>query len=221
MVQQTGDRSYLALWFAVNAFVGVSIDGRGTPNRDRDWQRAVKGDFITLPMADQVAAIEALGKRLPELDLERVGIFGWSFGGYASAMAVMLRGDLFKAAIAGAPVTDWQDYDTHYTERYLGLPQETPQAYEVSNVLSYADRLERPLMIVHGTADDNVLFVHALKMSDSLFRAGKDYDFVPLAGLTHMLTNADFVDRLYGRMIAFFKQHLGSPAPKPAEPRGP
>lgn len=221
MVQQTRDRYYLAQWFADNGFVVVSIDGRGTPNRGRDWQRAVKGDLITLPMADQVAAVEALGKRLPELDLERVGMFGWSFGGYASAMAVMLRGDRFKAAIAGAPVTDWQDYDTHYTERYLGLPQETPEAYAVSNVLTYADQLERPLMIVHGTADDNVLFVHALKMSDALFRAGKDHELVPLAGLTHMLTSPDFVDRLYGRMIAFFKQHLGSPTPKAPEPRGP
>ena len=221
MVQQTRDRYYLAQWFADNGFVVVSIDGRGTPNRDRAWQRAVKGDLISLPMIDQAAAVEALGQRLPELDLDRVGMFGWSFGGYASAMAVMKRGELFKAAVAGAPVTDWQDYDTHYTERYLGLPQETPEAYAVSNVLTYADKLERPLMIVHGTADDNVLFVHALKMSDALFRAGKDHELVPLAGLTHMLTNADFVDRLYGRMIAFFKQHLGSPAPKKPAPRGP
>jgi len=221
MVQRTRDRYYLAQWIADQGFVVVSIDGRGTPNRGRSWQRAVHGDLITLPMADQVAGLEALGKRLPELDLKRVGIFGWSFGGYASAMAVMLRGDLFKAAVAGAPVTDWQDYDTHYTERYLGLPQKTSEAYQVSNVLTYAGQLERPLMIVHGTADDNVLFVHGLKMSNALFRAGKPHDFVPLPGLTHMLTDPEVVESLYSRMILFFRRHLGVPTPKTDTPRGP
>ena len=167
MVRKTRDRYFLAQWFADHGFIVVSIDGRGTPYRDRAWHRAVKHDLVTLPMVDQVAALRALGARFPELDIERAGMFGWSFGGYASAMAVMRHGDVFKAGVAGAPVTDWQDYDTHYTERYLGLPQDTPEAYRVSNVLTYADQLERPLMIVHGTADDNVLFVHALKMSDA------------------------------------------------------
>ena len=152
------------------------------------------------------------------MDIERAGIFGWSFGGYASAIAVMMRGDRFKAGVAGAPVTDWQDYDTHYTERYLGLPQDTPEAYRVSNVLTYASQLERPLMIVHGTADDNVLFVHALKMSDALLRAGKPFELIPLAGLTHMLTEANLVERLYARMIDFFRQHLGEPADPGGKP---
>lgn len=211
MVRQTRDRYYLPQWFADHGFIVVSMDGRGTPGRGRAWHRAVKGDLITLPIADQADALTALGARFPEMDLDRAGIFGWSFGGYASAMAVMMRGDLFKAAVAGAPVTDWQDYDTHYTERYLGLPQETPETYAVSNVLTYAEKLERPLMIVHGTADDNVLFVHALKMSDALLRAGKSFELVPLAGLTHMLTEANLVERLYSRMIDFFRRHLGTP----------
>lgn len=221
MVHRGRDRYYLPQWFADQGFIVVSMDGRGTPDRGRAWQRSVKGDLITLPLRDQAETLAALGKRFPEIDTSRAGIFGWSFGGYASAMAVMLHGDVFKAAVAGAPVTDWQDYDTHYTERYLGLPQDAPEAYEVSNVLTYADRLERPLLIVHGTADDNVLFVHALKMSNALLRAGKPHDFVPLAGLTHMLAEAEMVEHLYARIIAFFRQHLGAPSPAPTPPAGP
>ncbi|RMH19935.1 MAG: S9 family peptidase [Acidobacteria bacterium] len=208
MVSRSRDRYVFAQWMADHGYVVISIDGRGTPGRGRAWQRVIRGDFITLPLADQAAAIEALGARFPELDLERVGIYGWSFGGYFSAMAVMQRGDLFKAGVAGAPVCDWHDYDTHYTERYVGLPQDNPEGYRRSSVLTYAERLERPLLIIHGTADDNVYFMHSLKMSDALFRAGRPHDFLALAGFTHMVPDPLVTDRLYSRIMAFFDQHL-------------
>ena len=134
-------------WLANQGFIVVSVDGRGTPARGRAWERAIKGNFIKFPMEDQVRGLQALGARYREMDLSRVGIFGWSFGGYFSAMAAITRPDVFYAGIAGAPVTDWLDYDTHYTERYLGLPNKDPQAYSVSSVLNKAAELRRPLPI--------------------------------------------------------------------------
>src|SRR5690606_10292603 len=113
------DRWLLNQWFADHGFVVVTFDGRGTPGRGREWERAIRGDFITVPLEDQVAALQAAAEAHPEMDLSRVGIYGWSFGGYFSAMAVLRRPDVFHAGIAGAPVSEWRDYDTHYTERYL------------------------------------------------------------------------------------------------------
>src|SRR5205823_8222302 len=140
------------------------IDNRGTPNRGRDWERALYKKFGSVPLEDQVAALQALGKKFPEMDLQRVGIYGWLFGGYLSALAVLKRPDVFKAAVAGAPVTDWEDYDTHYTERYLGLLPQSKKAYEEASLLPLASKLERPLLLVHGTADDNVYFRHSLRL---------------------------------------------------------
>jgi len=202
----------LEQWLAEQGFIVVSIDGRGTPGRGRDWARAIKHNFIDQPLADQSAALAALGRRFPELDLSRVGIFGWSFGGYVSAMAVMRRPETFHVGIAGAPVGDWRDYDTHYTERFLGLPGEHPEAYERSSVLTYAPELRRPLMIIHGTADDNVYFMHALKISDALLRAGRPHDFLALSGSTHGVSDPEVTLRLYPRIVDYLEEHLGDPA---------
>lgn len=202
-------RNYLLdQWLADRGFIVVSIDGRGTPRRGREFERAIKGNFVELALADQVRGLEALGKKYPELDLDRVGIFGWSFGGYMSAISTMMRPDVFHAGIAGAPVVDWLDYDTHYTERYMGLPEKNKAGYDASSVLTYADRLSRPLLIIHGTADDNVYFLHSMKLCDALFRAGKPYDFLPLTGYTHMVPDPIVTQRLNERIAAFFEEHL-------------
>jgi dipeptidyl-peptidase-4 len=201
----------LPQWIADQGFVVVALDNRGTPNRGRDWERALYKKFGTVPLEDQVAGLQALGKKYPELDLERVGVYGWSFGGYLSALAVLKRPDVFKAAVAGAPVTDWEDYDTHYTERYLGLPKDNPEAYREASLLTYAKDLQRPLLLIHGTADDNVYFRHSLKLADALFRAGKDFDMLPLPGLTHMVPDPVVMERLYGRIAGHFQKHLGTP----------
>lgn len=212
MVERVRDRYFFQQWVADHGFVVVAMDGRGTPRRGNAWQHAVKFDFISRPLEDQVAGLRTLGDRFREMDLSRVGVYGWSYGGYFAAMAVMQRPDVFHVGVAGAPVADWIDYDTHYTERYAGLPQTNPEAYRVSNVLTYADRLERPLLIIHGTADDNVYFVHALKMADSLFKAGKQFDFLPLSNQTHMVSRPEFVEPMWARVLAYFQQHLGGPS---------
>lgn len=199
----------LPQWLADQGFIVVSIDNRGTPNRGRDFERAIYQKFGSVPLDDQVAGLQALGKKYPEMDLDHVGIYGWSFGGYMSALAVLKRPDVYKAAVAGAPVTDWEDYDTHYTERYLGLPQDNPQAYKDASLLTYAKNLKRPLLLIHGTADDNVYFRHSLRLADALFRNGKDFELLPLSGLTHMVPEPVVMENLYLRIARHFQKHLG------------
>jgi dipeptidyl-peptidase-4 len=201
----------LPQWLADQGFIVVSIDNRGTPGRGEKWEHAIYQKFGSVPLEDQVAGLKALGKKHPEMDLKRVGIHGWSFGGYMSALAVLKRPDVYKAAVAGAPVTDWEDYDTHYTERYLGLLPESKKAYEEASLLPLASKLERPLLLVHGTADDNVYFRHTLRLSNALFRAGKDFELLPLPGLTHMVPDPVVTQRLHSRIARFFQTHLGKP----------
>jgi dipeptidyl-peptidase-4 len=199
-------------WLADQGFIVVAIDGRGTPGRGAEWEKAIYKKFGTVPIEDQVKGLDALCKQFPEMDRERVGIVGWSFGGYNAANGVLRRPDVFKAAVAGAPVTDWEDYDTHYTERYLGLLPESKAAYDEASLIPLAKNLKRPLLLVHGTADDNVYYRHTLKLSDALFRAGRDFETLALPGITHMYS-ADLVimERLWAKTAGFFKKHLGEP----------
>jgi len=204
-------RGYLLdQWIADHGFIVVRLDGRGTPGRDRAWQRVTRGDLATVPLGDLVAGLRALGAKYPELDLDRVGIWGASFGGYFSAMAVMRRPDVFRSAVAVAPVADWRDYDTFYTERYMGMPDKQAAAYDKSSVLTYAARLQRPLLLIHGLSDDNVYVMHTLKLCDALDRAGRDYDFMPLQRQTHMVADATSTVRLYTRLIDHFERTLGA-----------
>lgn len=200
--------SLLAGWLANQGFIVVRADGRGTPRRGRSWERAIAHDFAGIIVADQVAALRALGARIPEMDLDRVGVFGWSFGGYLAGLMGLSRGDVVKSAVLGAPVVDWRDYDTHYTERYLGLPDAGGVVYDASSLLSYVKDAQRPLLLIHGTADDNVYFLHTLKLSDALFRAGKPHAVLPLANFTHMVPDPMVTQRLWERIAMFFKDTL-------------
>ncbi len=207
-------RAYLLdQWLADQGFIVVLADGRGTPGRGRDWERAIAGHFGSVPLDDQVAALRLLGAEHPELDLDRVGITGWSFGGYMSALAVLRRPDVFKAAVAGAPVVDWMDYDTCYTERYLGVPDagRWTDAYKEGSLLTYAADLKRPLLLIHGTADDNVYLRHSLRLIDALFRAGRPFEFLPLSSFTHMVPDPVVRIRLEERIVQHFKKHLAPP----------
>jgi dipeptidyl-peptidase 4 len=193
---------------ADRGFIVATLDNRGTPGRDRAWLRAVKGNAIDIPLEDQIDGLRALAARIPQMDLSRTGVVGWSFGGYFAAMAAMRRPDVFAAAVAGAPVADWEDYDTYYTERYLQHPAENAEGYRASNVLTYAGRLERPLLIIHGVTDDNVYFQHSMKLVDALLKAGKPYELLLLPG-THMLADPEINRNESERVMAFFGQHLG------------
>jgi dipeptidyl-peptidase-4 len=197
---------------ADRGFVVVSLDGRGTPGRGHDWERATKNNLIDLPLADQVDGVRALGKRYPEMDLSRVGVTGWSFGGYFTAMATIRRPDLFKAGVAGAPVVDFADYDTAYTERYLGTPQDDPAGYRASNVLTYAASLSRPLLLMHGMTDDNVYFENTVKLTQALIAAGRPYNLLLLPG-THLLPDPLLRARVSEARAAFLVETLKNNAP--------
>jgi dipeptidyl-peptidase-4 len=192
---------------ADHGFIVVSLDGRGTPGRDHDFEHATKNDLIDLPLTDQVEGLQALGKRFPEMDMRHVGVEGWSFGGYFTAMATIRRPDVFAAGAAGAPVVDFADYDTAYTERYLGTPQDDPAGYKASNVLTYAASLARPLLIMHGQTDDNVYFEHTVKLTQALLAAGKPYQLLLLPG-THLLPDPAIRARVDETRAAFLKEHL-------------
>ena len=201
------DRYMIDQWMADRGYIVVAIDGRGTPGHGRDWERAIRGNLIEVALEDQVAGLQALAKHEPAMDLKRVGVVGWSFGGYFSAMAVMQKPEIFRCAVAGAPVVTWENYDTHYTERYLGLPSENADGYRKSSVLTYASNLSRPLLLIHGLTDDNVYFQHSVQLSEALFQAGKPFNFLPLLG-THMVSEPLLRLRRQTRIIDFFDAEL-------------
>jgi dipeptidyl-peptidase-4 len=196
-------------WLADQGFAVVVIDGRGTPGRGAAWEREVQGDLATTPLEDQVDGLRAVAADHPDLDLDRVAIRGWSFGGFLAALAVLRAPDVFAAAVAGAPVTDWRLYDTHYTERYLGDPARTPEHYRVSSLLDDAPNLDRPLLLIHGLADDNVVAAHTLRLSRALLEAGLPHTVLPLSGVTHMTPQEVVAENLLLLQVAFLKSALG------------
>jgi len=187
---------------ANQGYIVVTLDGRGTPGRNHDFERAIKGNLIDAPLQDQVDGLQALGKRFPGLDLSRTGVYGWSFGGYFTAMATIRRPDVFKVGVAGAPPVDFADYDTAYTERYLGVPKADAEGYRKSNVLTYASNLQRPLLLMHGITDDNVYFENTMKLTQELLHDGKPYDLLLLPG-THMLPDSVIRARVTERRVRF------------------
>ncbi|MGN5632487.1 alpha/beta fold hydrolase [Streptomyces sp. AC154] len=202
-------------WFADQGFAVVVADGRGTPGRSPGWEKAVKNN-IALTVDDQVEALHALAERFP-LDLGRVAIRGWSFGGFLAGMAALRRPDVFHAAIVGAPVTDQRLYDTHYTERYLGDPAKQPQVYADNSLvtdegLSHAAEPARPMMIIHGLVDDNVVVAHTLLLSSALLAAGRPHEVLPLSGVTHLPRQEKVAENLLLLQVDFLKRSLPDPA---------
>ena len=196
-------------WIADQGFCVVIADGPGTPGRGAGWERSIRGDVAEPVLQAQVDALADVAKIYPgRVDPNRVGIRGWSFGGYLAALAVMRRPDLFHAAVAGAPVTDWKLYDTHYTERYLGHPETEPGNYDQTSLLKNAKDLRRPLMLIHGLADDNVVAAHTLQLSSALLSAGRPHEVLPLSDTTHMTPQEEIAENLLLLQVDFFHRHL-------------
>jgi dipeptidyl-peptidase-4 len=196
-------------WWADQGFAVLVADGRGTPGRDPGWERSIHLDVAGPVLEDQVDALHAAAEIEPDLDLTRVAIRGWSFGGYLSALAVLRRPDVFHAAVAGAPSADWAHYDTHYTERYLGRPQDNPEVYARTSLLDDAHNLSRPLMLIHGLADDNVVAAHTLLLSQRLLAAGRPHTVLPLTGVTHMTPQEEVAENLLLLQRDFLRGALG------------
>ncbi|MEU2179462.1 prolyl oligopeptidase family serine peptidase [Streptomyces thermolilacinus] len=207
-VRAHGWWSVIAQWFAEQGFAVLIADGRGTPGRGRDWEVAVRGDRLGPALEDQVDALHATAERYPALDLDRVAIRGWSYGGYLAIGAVLHRPDVFHAAVAGAAPTDRRLYDTHWEERFLGHPDVEPANYERSSLVPVAHRLARPLMLVHGLADDNVVAAHTLRLSSALLAAGRPHTVLPLPGATHLVTREEVVSNQLRLELEFLKRSL-------------
>ena len=204
-------------WWADQGFLVVTADGRGTTGRGPAWDRAIFENMKGVTLADQIEAVSALpeavsrlnadGRRpgVPMPDLDKVCMIGWSYGGFLSALAVLDAPDVFKAACAGAPPTDWTLYDTHYTERYLGLD---PDVYRRNGIVQDAPGLVRPLMLIHGFADDNVTIAHSLRLSQALMAAGRPHTFLPLTGITHMTNDETVAENLLTLQRDFLRDAL-------------
>lgn len=198
-----------AQWWADQGYIVLTADGRGTTGRGPKWDREMFEDMKGISLADQIEAVKALPQldweNGPRPDLDKVAIIGWSFGGFLSALAVLDAPKVFHAACAGAPPTDWTLYDTHYTERYLGLD---PAVYERNSIIADAPRLTRPLMLIHGFADDNVTIAHSLRLSQALMAAGREHTFLPLTGITHMTNDETVAENLLLLQRDFLRKAL-------------
>jgi dipeptidyl-peptidase-4 len=200
-------------WFADNGFAVVSIDNRGTPGVAPSFEKVIHRRLADVILTDQVDALHALADKHPDLDLSRVAIRGWSFGGWLAALAVLRRPDVYRCAIVGAPVTDWRLYDTAYTERYLGLPSDGGDIYGHNSLLDTAAQPParpeeaRPMLLVHGLADDNVVAAHTLRLSAALLGSGRPHAVIPLPGATHMAAGG-VAQRLLRLELDYLRQNL-------------
>jgi dipeptidyl-peptidase 4 len=172
---------------AARGFVIWELDNRGSAGRGHAFETPLYRRFGKTELADQLEGIRYLLAQ-GFVDPGRVGIFGWSYGGFMTLYSLLNAPDVFRAGIAGAPVTNWRNYDTIYTERYLGLPSENPDGYRASSPVDYASRLKAKLLIVHNVEDDNVLFQNTAQMVDALEQSGKLFDMVLYTGKSHGVT---------------------------------
>lgn len=209
VVRARGWWTLVAQWFAEQGFAVLVTDGRGTPGRGADWEKSIFGDRLTPVLEDQVDAVREAARLYPELDLGRVGVRGWSYGGYLAAAAVLHRPDVFHAAVAGAAPTDRRLYDTHWEERFLGHPDVQPENYRRSSLLHDAAKLSRPLLLVHGLADDNVSVAHMLRFSAALLAAGRPHQVLPLSGVSHTTTRGGVGGALLLHELAFLRSSVG------------
>lgn len=202
-------RALVSQWFAEQGFAVLVADGSGTPGRGPDWEREVYGDLFGPVLDDQVAALHEAARLHPDLDLGRVGIRGWSFGGSLAALAVLRRPDVFHAAVAGAGVTDQLLYNAHWRERFLGHPDEFPERYKASSLVLAAPKLTRPLLLIHGLADDNVFPANTLRLSSALLAAGRPHEVLFLPGVGHQAMGEAITENLLWRQVRFLQRHLG------------
>lgn len=199
----------VAQWFAEQGFAVLVTDGRGTPGRGEAWEKSVYGDRLTAVLEDQIDALHAAAARHPDLDLTRVAMRGWSFSGYLAAAAVLRHPDIFHAAVAGAAPADRRLYDTHWEERFLGHPDVQPENYARNSLLDEAAALTRPLMLVHGLADDNVAVAHTLRLSAALLAAGRPHTVLPLSGAGHLVGQERTASGLLLLERDFLRKSLG------------
>jgi dipeptidyl-peptidase-4 len=193
--------------FAHYGFGVLELDNRGSNNRGRDFEAPIYQAMGSVEVEDQLLGIELL-KSVPWADIDNIGIFGHSYGGYMTLMSLCKAPGIFKAGAAVAPVSDWALYDSHYTERYMGLPQDNPEAYKQSGVIAHLDKLANPLLLMHGMADDNVLFTHSTLIMSELQKLGKQFELMTYPGAKHSMQEAHVSTHRFSTILNFFARHL-------------
>src|SRR5690242_5202871 len=198
------------LWhqmLAQDGYLVASVDNRGTGGRGAKFMKMTYLHLGRYEAADQIAAARWFARQ-PFVSADRIGIWGWSYGGYMSSRTMFLGAGVFKAALVVAPVTDWRFYDTIYTERYMRTPQENAAGYDESAPLAYADSLRGSFLLVHGTGDDNVHFQNSVRLVERLEAANKQFDMRIYPGRTHSISGGNTRENLYGLFTAWLKAHL-------------
>jgi dipeptidyl-peptidase-4 len=188
-------------------YLVVSVEGRGSSGRGAAFRKATYANLGKYEAIDQAAGATYLAT-LPYVDKARIGLWGWSFGGYLTALAMTKTPDLFKMGISVAPVTNWRYYDTVYTERYLKTPQENPTGYDDNSPVQFADRLKGKFLLIHGTGDDNVHFQNSVAFADALIKANKDYQTLYYPNRSHGISGGNTSLHLYRQMTNFIQQNL-------------
>jgi dipeptidyl-peptidase-4 len=205
--QWMGDRGLFHEILASRGFAVLSVDNRGTPNRDRKFQAAIRHEYGAVELQDQLSALDQLLAQYPQLDRSRVGIWGWSNGGSMTLYA-LTHSDVFKAGVSVAPVTDWRNYDSIYTERYQGLPRDNGKGYDDLFLAKVADQLHGSLFLAHGTSDDNVHFQNSVQMIEALVKAGKQFRFMAYPNKTHSIHGSEDRDHLFHAIADHFEHEL-------------
>jgi dipeptidyl-peptidase-4 len=199
---------YWYFMLASKGYIIVSIDGRGTGGKGTNFTKVTYKQLGKYETIDQIEAAKKLGKR-PYIDASRIGIWGWSFGGFTSTNAILKGADTFKMAIAVAPVTSWRFYDTVYTERYMQTPQLNPSGYDDNSPLSYAEKLKGNYLLIHGTGDDNVHVQNSMRMLNALIKANVPYDSEFYPDRTHGIYRGQNTRlHLYKRMTKYILENL-------------
>ena len=217
MQRVTAERSAHSLvsqWFADQGFAVLVVDGAGTPGRGPAWEREVYGHLFEPALDDQVTALHEAGRHYPDLDLTRVGIRGWSFGSSLAALAVIHRPDVFHVAVAGAGATDQRLYEALWRERFLGHPDKFPDRYAANSLVLAAPKLTRPLLLIHGLADDNVHVAHTLRFSSALLAAGRPHEVLLLPGVGHQAMGSPVAENMLWHQVRFLQRHLDASPPE-------
>jgi dipeptidyl-peptidase-4 len=191
---------------AHRGFVVWQLDNRGSAGRGHAWESALYREFGAKELADQQEGVRHLVS-MGFVEASRLGVYGWSYGGFLTLYSLLHAPELFRAGVAGAPVTDWRNYDTIYTERYLGLPSENPEGYRRSSPVFSAANLRSRLLLIHNLQDDNVLFQNTVQMADALQRAGRPFEMMIYPQRTHGVTGTAR-QHLWATIVEFFERTL-------------
>ena len=196
--------------FAQHGFGVLELDNRGSANRDRPFETAIHKRLGDIEVRDQAKGAR-FAAELPWVDGARIGAFGHSYGGYLALMCLARAPSLFRAAVAAAPVTDWRLYDSCYTERYLGQPQDNPEGYEASTLFSHLDGLRGALLLMHGLSDDNVLFTHSMRLMQALQERNRPFELMAYPNAKHSMQQKSVAIHRFNLILDFFTRQLGGP----------